>query len=333
MGMAGESPDVIIGCTGGGSNFAGLTFPFLGRNFRDGAKHRIIAVEPEAAPSLTRGVYAYDFGDTGKMAPIVKMHTLGHDFIPEPIHAGGLRYHGMSPLVSLLKEHGYIEARSVHQRASFEAGVTVRPRRRHPAGAGADPRDPGRDRRGPGGQGSRRGAGHPVQPVRSRTLRPVGLRALPRRQPRGLRIPAREGRGRAGGPAQGLTRASEGMPQLSCCSCGRQIYTVSPLEALFAEERRCPRCGTPMQEERRETGAPDDDPAREPGERPGTAAGTDAGRADAPDASRRPRTGARGREPTRRSPPRSRRSGRERAPARRSPASRRRGSGTPRPAA
>ena len=123
MGMAGESPDVVIGCTGGGSNFAGLTFPFLGRNFRDGAKHRIIAVEPEAAPSLTRGVYAYDFGDTGKMAPVVKMHTLGSDFIPEPIHAGGLRYHGMSPLVSLLKEHGYIEARSVHQRASFEAGV------------------------------------------------------------------------------------------------------------------------------------------------------------------------------------------------------------------
>jgi tryptophan synthase beta chain len=124
MAMAGESPDVIIGCTGGGSNFAGLTFPFLGRNFREGANHRVIAVEPEAAPSMTRGVYAYDFGDTGKMAPIVKMHTLGSDFIPDPIHAGGLRYHGMAPLVSLLKENGHIEARSIHQRASFEAGVT-----------------------------------------------------------------------------------------------------------------------------------------------------------------------------------------------------------------
>jgi tryptophan synthase beta chain len=123
MGMAGESPDVVIACTGGGSNFAGLTFPFLGRNFRDGAKHRVIAAEPEAAPSLTRGVYAYDFGDTGKLAPLVKMHTLGADFIPEPIHAGGLRYHGMAPLVSLLKEHDFIEARSVHQRSSFEAGV------------------------------------------------------------------------------------------------------------------------------------------------------------------------------------------------------------------
>jgi tryptophan synthase beta chain len=124
MGMAGEEPDVIIGCAGGGSNFAGLTFPWLGRTFRDGAKYRIIAAEPEAAPSLTRGVYAYDFGDTAKMTPLVKMHTLGSGFIPEPIHAGGLRYHGMSPLVSLLKERGDIDARSVHQRACFEAGVT-----------------------------------------------------------------------------------------------------------------------------------------------------------------------------------------------------------------
>ena len=123
MAMAGEDPDVVIGCTGGGSNFAGLTFPFLGRKLRDGSGPRVIAVEPEAAPSLTRGVYAYDFGDTAKMAPVAKMHTLGHDFIPEPIHAGGLRYHGMSPLVSLLKDHGDIEARSVHQRASFAAGV------------------------------------------------------------------------------------------------------------------------------------------------------------------------------------------------------------------
>jgi tryptophan synthase beta chain len=123
MAMAGEDPDVVIGCTGGGSNFAGLTFPFLGRKLREGRGPRVVAVEPEAAPSLTRGVYAYDFGDTAKMAPVAKMHTLGHDFIPEPIHAGGLRYHGMSPLVSLLKDHGDIEARSVHQRASFAAGI------------------------------------------------------------------------------------------------------------------------------------------------------------------------------------------------------------------
>ena len=123
MAMAGEDPDVIIACAGGGSNFAGLTFPFLGRKLRGEADYRVIAAEPEAAPSLTRGVYAYDFGDTGRMAPIVKMHTLGSDFMPEPIHAGGLRYHGMSPQVSLLKELGAIDAVSVHQRACFEVGV------------------------------------------------------------------------------------------------------------------------------------------------------------------------------------------------------------------
>ena len=123
MAMAGEEPDVVIGCAGGGSNFAGLSFPFLGRGLRGGPKPRIIAAEPEAAPSLTKGVYRYDFGDTAQMTPLVKMHTLGHDFIPEPIHAGGLRYHGMSPLVSLLKDQGLIEARAIHQRASFEVGV------------------------------------------------------------------------------------------------------------------------------------------------------------------------------------------------------------------
>src|SRR5690349_6678881 len=124
MALAGEEPDVLIGCAGGGSNFAGFSFPWVGRMLRGEARYRVIAAEPEAAPSLTRGIYAYDFGDTGKMAPLVKMHTLGSDFIPEPIHAGGLRYHGMSPLVSLLKDQGVIEATSVHQRACFEAGVT-----------------------------------------------------------------------------------------------------------------------------------------------------------------------------------------------------------------
>ncbi len=123
MEMAGEEPDVIIACAGGGSNFAGIAFPWLGQTFRGGRKYRVIAVEPEAAPSMTRGRYAYDYGDTAKMAPMVKMYTLGHDFIPEPIHAGGLRYHGMSPQVSLLKHEGFIEARSVHQRPCFEAGI------------------------------------------------------------------------------------------------------------------------------------------------------------------------------------------------------------------
>ncbi len=123
MAMAGEEPDVIIACAGGGSNFAGLTFPFVGRKLRGEASYRVVAVEPAAAPSLTRGTYTYDFGDTGHLTPLVKMHTLGSAFIPEPIHAGGLRYHGMAPLVSLLKEIGAIDARAVLQRATFEAGV------------------------------------------------------------------------------------------------------------------------------------------------------------------------------------------------------------------
>jgi tryptophan synthase beta chain len=123
MEMAGEEPDIIIGCAGGGSNFAGLAFPWLGQTFRGGRKYRVIAVEPEAAPSMTRGRFAYDYGDTAKMAPVVKMYTLGHDFVPEPIHAGGLRYHGMSPQVSLLKHEGFIEARSVHQIPCFQAGL------------------------------------------------------------------------------------------------------------------------------------------------------------------------------------------------------------------
>ncbi len=123
MQLAGEEPDVIIACAGGGSNFAGMAFPWVGRQLRGEGRYRVIAAEPEAAPSLTRGVYAYDFGDTGMMTPLVKMHTLGSSFIPEPIHAGGLRYHGMAPMVSLLKENGLIEAQSVHQRACFDAGV------------------------------------------------------------------------------------------------------------------------------------------------------------------------------------------------------------------
>ncbi|HKZ90570.1 MAG TPA: TrpB-like pyridoxal phosphate-dependent enzyme [Candidatus Limnocylindrales bacterium] len=122
MAMTGDKPDILIGCAGGGSNFSGLTLPFIGQKLRGEADYRFIAAEPAAAPSLTRGIYAYDFGDTGKMAPVVKMHTLGHDFVPDPIHAGGLRYHGMAPLVSLLKDQGIIEARAVAQSRTFEAG-------------------------------------------------------------------------------------------------------------------------------------------------------------------------------------------------------------------
>lgn len=121
--MADDYPDIVVGCTGGGSNFAGIAFPFIGAQLRGGRKVRVIAVEPSACPSLTRGVYAYDFGDTGRMTPLAKMHTLGSGFIPPGFHAGGLRYHGMAPLVSHIKELGLIEARAVHQTQCFEAGV------------------------------------------------------------------------------------------------------------------------------------------------------------------------------------------------------------------
>lgn len=123
MERAGDYPDVVIGCTGGGSNYAGIAFPFIGERLRRGLKTRFIAAEPMACPSMTKGIYAYDFGDTVGMTPLVKMHTLGHDFIPPGIHAGGLRYHGMSPLVSQLHEEGIIEARAFHQVATFEAAV------------------------------------------------------------------------------------------------------------------------------------------------------------------------------------------------------------------
>jgi tryptophan synthase beta chain len=123
MERAGDYPDVVIGCTGGGSNYAGIAFPFIGEKLRRGLKTRFVAAEPMSCPSLTKGVYAYDFGDTVGMTPLVKMHTLGHDFMPPGIHAGGLRYHGMSPLVSQLHEEGIIEARAFHQIATFEAAV------------------------------------------------------------------------------------------------------------------------------------------------------------------------------------------------------------------
>ena len=121
--LADDWPDIIVGCTGGGSNFSGIAFPFLGAQLRGGKKVRVVAVEPAACPSLTRGKYAYDFGDTGHLTPLTKMHTLGSTFTPPGFHAGGLRYHGMAPLVSHLKELGLIEAVAYHQKTCFEAGV------------------------------------------------------------------------------------------------------------------------------------------------------------------------------------------------------------------
>ena len=124
MEMAGDYPDVVIGCAGGGSNFSGIAFPFIGEQLRGGKKIRAVAVEPAACPSMTRGQYAYDFGDTGNLTPLTKMHTLGSSFIPPGFHAGGLRYHGMAPLVSHAKELGLVEAVAYHQTPCFEAAVT-----------------------------------------------------------------------------------------------------------------------------------------------------------------------------------------------------------------
>ena len=121
--MAGDYPDIIVGCTGGGSNFAGIAFPFIGAQLRGGKKVRVVAVEPAACPSLTRGKYAFDFGDTAHLTPLVKMHTLGSTFTPPGFHAGGLRYHGMAPMVSHIKELGLIEAVAYHQIKCFDAGV------------------------------------------------------------------------------------------------------------------------------------------------------------------------------------------------------------------
>ena len=123
MEMAGAEPDVVVGCVGGGSNFAGMTFPFIQRVIRGDARTRFVAAEPAACPTLTRGAYRYDFGDTAGLTPLMPMYTLGHDFVPAPVHAGGLRYHGDSPIVCGLVKHGLVEPRSYKQNETFAAAI------------------------------------------------------------------------------------------------------------------------------------------------------------------------------------------------------------------
>jgi tryptophan synthase beta chain len=123
MQMAGERPDVIVACVGGGSNFAGLSFPFIRQVLSGEARMRFVAAEPSACPTLTRGAYRYDFGDTAGLTPLMAMYTLGHDFVPAPVHAGGLRYHGDAPMVSGLVRAGVVEARAYHQNETFAAAV------------------------------------------------------------------------------------------------------------------------------------------------------------------------------------------------------------------
>jgi len=124
MELAGEYPDVVIGPTGGGSNFAGITLPFLHQNLTNGKQTRLLGIEPAACPSLTRGRYAYDFGDTAGMTPLVKMYTLGHDFVPPPLHAGGLRYHGMASIICEMWDQKLMEMSAIGQMETFEAALT-----------------------------------------------------------------------------------------------------------------------------------------------------------------------------------------------------------------
>jgi tryptophan synthase beta chain len=123
MELAGEAPDVVVGCVGGGSNFAGLAYPFIRRRIREGAETRFLAAEPAACPTLTRGRFAYDFGDTVGLTPLMPMYTLGHDFVPPPVHAGGLRYHGDAPSLCALVKQGMVEATAIAQTAAFEAAL------------------------------------------------------------------------------------------------------------------------------------------------------------------------------------------------------------------
>src|ERR671911_340327 len=123
MELAGDEPDVVVGCVGGGSNFAGMSFPYLRRVLRGEAKTRFVAAEPAACPTLTRGAYRYDFGDTVGLTPLMPMYTLGHDFVPAPVHAGGLRYHGDSPMLCGLVKHGLVEARAYKQNETFAAAL------------------------------------------------------------------------------------------------------------------------------------------------------------------------------------------------------------------
>ncbi len=174
-------PDIIIGCAGGGSNFAGLAFPFLREKIAGRLTARVIAVEPAACPTLTRGTYAYDFGDTAHLTPLVKMHTLGSSFIPPGFHAGGLRYHGMAPLVSHVKELGLIEARAYNQIECFAAGVQLARSEGIVPAPESDRRDQGRDRRSAALQGRRQGGDDPLQPLRPRSFRHASVHGLLRR--------------------------------------------------------------------------------------------------------------------------------------------------------
>ena len=179
LALAGEArPDVVIASCGGGSNLGGIALPFM-----TDSEVRLVAVEPASCPTLTEGTFEYDFGDTAGMTPLLPMYTLGHDFMPPTIHAGGLRYHGDAPIISNLVKSGRMEAIAYQQGKTFEAAMIFANTEGKIPAPGDGSRDPGRDRRGARGQGDRRGEGDPLQLLGSRPPGPRRLRRLPPRPP------------------------------------------------------------------------------------------------------------------------------------------------------
>ena len=210
----GDYPDMIFAPCGGGSNFGGAAFPFFADKAA-GKNVRLVAVEPDSCPTLTRGHYAYDFGDTAKLTPMMLMYTLGHDFMPPSIHAGGLRYHGDSALVSQLYHEKLIEADGRAATRHLPGRRHLRPRRRHRARAGIQPRHRRLHRRGPALQGKRRGEDAVLQPLRPRPFRHGRLRQLLQRQAGRLRLPGGSDQGGTGSPAEGGVMAANVLPGLS----------------------------------------------------------------------------------------------------------------------
>ena len=255
MEMAGEYPDVVVGCVGGGSNFAGVAYPFIRANLREGKQTRFVAAEPAACPTLTRGVYAYDFGDTVGMTPLMPMYTLGHDFVPPPVHAGGLRYHGDAPSLCALVKAGLVEATAIPQNAAFEAAIRFAGCEGIIPGPRARSRDPGRLRRGGGGEAGRRGAGDPGQRLRPRPFRHGRLQRLPRRGARGPRVlrggdggGARAAPGSAGDRLTTRTRRprpARGPSRPACRPARPSPCTASRSRRPASCRRSCGRRGRP----------------------------------------------------------------------------------------
>ena len=236
MEMAGEQPDVVVGCVGGGSNYAGISYPFMAGKLRgETPDMRFLATEPAACPTLTKGRFAYDYGDTAQISPIVPMYTLGHDFVPAPVHAGGLRYHGDSPSLSLLVKHGHMDAVAYTQNETFEAGllfaktqgILPAPEANHAVKGAIDEAIAARE----AGEEPR----DPVQPLRARALRHAGLRRLPGGQASRPRVRRRRRGSRAREPSRGadpgLIARRRRLTRRGCAGLSRNASTMASATA------------------------------------------------------------------------------------------------------